>query len=471
MTSLDIELAVWDDLSPADRAATLRRPVQSQAEAIRDAVSRVIAEVRAGGDQAVRALTERFDRVALDALEVSASERARAAESVRPEARRAIERALANIESFHRAQLRQPIEHRTGPGVVCMRQSRPIERVGLYVPGGTAPLVSTALMLAVPARVAGCPVRVLCTPPRAGISADDDRDAGPKSHPPGCHIDPHILLVAELTGIDRVFQVGGAQAIAAMAFGTETIPGVDKVFGPGNAYVTEAKLQCAQAPDGAALDLPAGPSEVLVIADDTANPAFVAADLLSQAEHDAQSQVVLVATDAAIARDVLTALASQLDRAPRRDIAAASLRHARFLIASDVATAMTIANQYGPEHLILQVARPRRWIPAVTCAGSVFLGPWTPEAVGDYASGTNHVLPTYGYARSYSGLSIDAFTRTVTFQELSAEGIRDLGPTVEILAELEGLDAHKQAVSLRLAELESRDAADSEAGKPGGGAS
>ena len=443
MTSLP-KLISWDALSEPERAACSSRPVQARADAIRQSVAEIVARVRGDGDAAVRELTERFDKVKLGELEVSAKRRSSARSKVSQKAMHAIERAMENIESFHRAQLQPPLEHQPAPGITCMQRSQPIDRVGLYVPGGSAPLISTALMLAVPARVAGCPLRILCTPPNSQG-----------------RVDPHILLVAEMTQVHRVFKVGGAQAIAAMAFGTESIPKVDKVFGPGNAYVTEAKVQCAHSPEGAALDLPAGPSEVLVIADKSARPEFVAADLLSQAEHDKQSQVLLIATSQKIGRQVIAALDDQLARAPRRDIAAKSLAHARMILASDIEQAIAISNRYAPEHLILQIERPHDWLDAITCAGSVFIGPFTPEAVGDYASGTNHVLPTYGHARSYSGLSASAFSKTITFQELSREGLRALGPTVEILAELEGLDAHKQAVRLRL------DALASEPGEPG----
>ena len=433
MTSPNLTPVVWDRLSAQQREQCLRRPVHARVHEVERAVADIIAAVRRDGDRAVRAFTEQFDRVTLADLEVGPDELARARDEVELDATAAIERALANIESFHRAQTRPALEHHTGPGITCMRRARPIDRIGLYVPGGTAPLVSTVLMLAVPARVAGCPLRILCTPPRADGS-----------------VNPYILFAAQLAGIHRIFKVGGAQAIAAMAFGTATIPHVDKLFGPGNMYVTAAKVQCAQTPDGAALDLPAGPSEVLVIADATARADFVAADLLSQAEHDEQSQAVLVATDRVLARAVIDALSEQLTRAPRRATAEVSLQKSPIIVARDTAQAVRIANQYAPEHLILQIERPRDWMDAITAAGSVFLGSWTPEAVGDYASGTNHVLPTYGYARSYSALSLEAFERTITFQELSPDGIRSLGPTVEILAELEGLDAHKQAVTLRL---------------------
>jgi histidinol dehydrogenase len=324
----------------------------------------------------------------------------------------------------------------TMPGLVCEKLTRPIERVGLYVPGGSAPLFSTALMLGVPSQLAACPTRVLCTPP--------GRDG---------RVSPWILYAAQLCGISDVFKVGGAQAIAAMAFGTATIPKCDKLFGPGNAFVTEAKQQVARDPAGAAIDLPAGPSEVMVIADRVADERFVAADLLSQAEHGPDSQVVLVTFAEDIAFRIVLELSYQIKHLPRRDIAARAINHSRIILASSPAEAAEIANRYAPEHLILQLEKPRALLPRITAAGSVFVGPWTPESLGDYASGTNHVLPTYGWARAYSGLGLADFSRTMTVQEATPLGLAKIGGVVARLAAAEGLDAHRRAVTVRLQKL------------------
>ena len=319
------------------------------------------------------------------------------------------------------------------PGVVCERISHAIDAVGLYVPAGTAPLPSAAIMLAVPAAIAGCPLRILCTPPRPDGSAD-----------------PAVLVAATRAGVADIFKVGGAQAIAAMAYGTKSIPRVGKIFGPGNAWVTCAKSLVSADPEGAAIDMPAGPSEVLVIADTQASPEFVAADLLAQAEHGVDSQVVLVTTCAALASSVRDELATQLDQLSRADIARAALENSRIITVRDLDTAAEVSNRYAPEHLILQIAAPRDLLPKLRNAGSVFLGQWTPESVGDYCSGTNHVLPTYGFATTYSGLGLDQFMRHMTLQELTRDGLENLGEAVVTLADLEGLDAHAAAVSRRL---------------------
>jgi histidinol dehydrogenase len=323
--------------------------------------------------------------------------------------------------------------------VRCERIEVPLQAVGMYVPAGSAPLPSAAIMIAVPAAIAGCPTRVLCTPPR--------RDGG---------ADPAVLVVAKRCGVSQVYKAGGAQAIAAMAYGTATVPKVDKICGPGNAWVTAAKQLVANDPEGAALDLPAGPSEVLVIADESARPAFVAADLLAQAEHDPSAQVILVTTSRALAEAVTAEVEAQQATLGRRQITAAALAHSRILVVPDLATAFAVSNDYAPEHLILEIRDARSWLPRVRSAGSVFLGDWTPESMGDYCSGTNHVLPTYGYARAYSGLSLHDFVRRITVQELTPDGLRNLGPTAQVLAGLEGLDAHANAVTVRLAALEGR---------------
>jgi histidinol dehydrogenase len=427
----------WSSLSVDERRQALRRPVQQDEAAIHERVREIVSDVRARGDSALLEFTRRFDGVALSSIEVSTAEFAAAETALDTEQRQAIDRAIANVRRFHEAQLGAPLRVETTPGVVCERQFRPIDAVGLYVPAGVAPLPSAAIMLAVPARIAGCPTRIICTPPRRDGTAD-----------------PAVLTIANLCGVRRVFKLGGAQAIAAMAYGTQTVPKVDKVFGPGNSWVTAAKLQVANDPEGAALDLPAGPSEVLVIADATARADFVAADLLAQAEHSADAQVVFVTTSSALAEATATQLETQMQRLGRADTLRKSIEHARLFVVDTIVTAIEVSNAYAPEHLILQVANARDWLPKVRNAGSVFLGAWTPETMGDYCSGTNHVLPTYGFARAYSGLSLHDFVKRMTVQELTSDGLRDLGPTAITLATLEGLDAHANAVRIRLAHLE-----------------
>jgi histidinol dehydrogenase len=429
-----MQLRVWQQLSAAEQAATLARPALGNDAALAAGVAEIVGRVRNEGDTALRELTAKLDRVALDSLEVSGAE-LDAAEAALTEAQRAaIRTAAANIEAFHRPQLPQPFVVDTARGVRCERVVRAIENVGLYVPAGNAPLPSTALMLGIPARLAGCATRVLCSPVQANG-----------------RVDSAVLYAARVADVGRVFKLGGAQAIAAMAYGTATVPKVDKIFGPGNTWVTEAKAQVDRDPAGAARDYPAGPSEVLVIADATANAEFVAADLLSQAEHGADSQVLLVATSAEVARAVVAAVARQKARLTRLEIIDGALAHSAAVVVDDLATAFAIANRYAPEHLILQIREPRAWLPHVTAAGSVFLGEWTPESVGDYCSGTNHVLPTYGYARRYSSLGVADFVRSMTVQELTREGLETIGPVAATLASLEGLDAHAWAVNERLA--------------------
>lgn len=438
LTSPSLPILDWSALSPEERTRALTRSVTRSGDAVRERVSGILKRVRAEGDAALFELTETLDKVALQTLRVQPEEFQRAEQTLEPEALAAIQRAARQIRGFHQPQLNQDYSRRTSPGIECSRLSRPIEAVGLYAPGGTAPLPSTVLMLGVPARLAGCPTRVLCTPPNA------------KGEVPAA-----ILVAAMEAGITDIFKLGGAQAIAAMAFGTATVPRVDKLFGPGNAWVTEAKLQASLAPGGAACDMPAGPSEVLVIADEGASPEFVAADLLSQAEHGTDSHVVLLSTSSALCEAVQQALEEQLDTLSRRDIARESIHKSVILKVGSLSEAVEVSNRYAPEHLIIQTENPRALLDSITNAGSVFLGPWSPEAVGDYASGTNHVLPTYGHARAYSGLSVDAFQKKITVQELSPAGLLDIGPVVETLATLEGLDAHGQAVTRRLAALRS----------------
>jgi histidinol dehydrogenase len=429
-----MQLRDWQKLSRAERAAALMRPALGDDTTLSSRVAAIVAKVRADGDAALRELTAELDRVELDALEVGPEEFAAAEAALTAEQRSAIHAAAANIDTFHRPQLPQPFAVDTAPGVRCERVVRPIESVGLYVPAGSAPLPSTALMLGIPARIAGCKTRVLCSPVQASG-----------------HVDAAVLYAARVAGVHRVFKLGGAQAIAAMAYGTKSVPKVDKIFGPGNTWVTEAKAQVDRDPAGAARDYPAGPSEVLVIADESANAAFVAADLLSQAEHGPDSQVLLLTTSAKLGRAVIAAVTKQKARLKRANLVEAALKSSSVIIVDKLDTAFKISNRYAPEHLILQIEQPRAWLDAVTAAGSVFLGPWTPESVGDYCSGTNHVLPTYGFARRYSSLGVADFVRSMTVQELTLEGLRAIGPVATTLAGLEGLDAHAWAVDERLA--------------------
>lgn len=427
----------WNTLSERERRAALARPSLESRADIAAVALEVISTVRAEGDAALRTYTERFDGVKLETLAVSREEFAAARKELTAVQIAALERAIDNVSRFHEGQVPKPFAMDTMPGVRCERIVRPIQAVGLYVPAGSAPLPSAVIMLAVPARIAGCPRRVLCTPPnRQGFA------------------NAAVLVAAALCGVDRVFKVGGAQAIAALAYGSGCVPKVDKIFGPGNAWVTAAKQLVANDPAGAACDMPAGPSEVLVVADDTARADFVAADLLAQAEHDGQAQAILITPSRKLAEATAAAVQSQLGGLSRRAILDKSLASSRCIVVSDLETAMRVANEYAAEHLILEVNEPRRWLPQIHNAGSIFLGAWSPEPMGDYCSGTNHVLPTYGYARAYSGLSVLDFVKGVTVQELSPAGLRALGPTAVTLAELEGLDAHANAVTRRLAVLE-----------------
>ncbi len=438
-----MRLLEWKTLSGEQRNAALRRPALQDSGRITDAARGIIAAVRARGDAALVEFTEKYDRVTLRAEElgVGAAEFAAAEQALLPAQHAAIERAIETVHRFHSAQIAAPLRVETAAGVVCERISVPIRAVGLYVPAGTAPLPSTAIMLAVPAAIAGCPVRVLCTPPRPDGMAD-----------------PAVLVAARKAGIAQVYKVGGAQAVAAMAYGTATLAKCDKIFGPGNAWVAAAKLLVASDADGAAADLPAGVSEVLVIADASAHPAFVAADLLAQAEHSVDAQALLVTDCAALAQAVAAQLARQQPILSRSAILAASVANVRLIVVDSLEAAFALANDYAPEHLLIQVANPRHWLARVTAAGAVFLGNWSPESIGDYCGGPNHTLPTYGYARSHSGLSLEDFQKRITVQELSPVGLQDLGPTAQVLAGLEGLDAHAAAVTIRLEALEALEA-------------
>ncbi|MFO1259384.1 MAG: histidinol dehydrogenase [Gammaproteobacteria bacterium] len=398
---------------------------------LENTVSKIIDAVRKNGDAALREYTAQFDKVSLDNLKISQLEW-QAADDLSETSKQAIIKAYNNIKYFHLKE--RPINIQSEKqGIILKKEYRPIERVGLYIPGGQAPLVSTLLMLAIPAEIAGCPLKVMVTPPQEN----------------GC-IPPAILFAAKLCQIELVYKVGGAQAVAALAYGTETVPKVDKIFGPGNKYVMAAKLQVASDPEGAALDMPAGPSEVLVIADDLANPEFVASDLLAQAEHDRDARAILVTTSQRQANAVMLAIEKQIKQLSRSSVIRAALEQSQIIIAPDLEACFDIANEFAPEHLILQIEAPEQYTDAIINAGSVFMGPWSPEAAGDYASGTNHVLPTSGYAKTYSGLSVDRFMKSITFQSLSSEGLLRIGETIETLATLEQLDAHKNSVSIRL---------------------
>ncbi|MDI3527923.1 MAG: histidinol dehydrogenase [Tenuifilum sp.] len=421
-------MRIITDAQNIDYLEILKRPCE-QNIGLREQVSAIISKVKADGDKALKELTSKFDRVELDTIEVDLKALNDSKKHVETELRLAIEVASKNIEQFHAAQRIQDIEVSTMPGVTCKLLYRPLNRVGLYIPSGTAPLISTALMLGVPARVAGCNELIVCTPPP---------------------INPSILYACSLINA-RVFCVGGAQAIAAMAFGTESIPKVDKIFGPGNSFVTEAKMQVAAM--GIPIDIPAGPSELLVIADESANPTFIAADLLSQAEHGTDSQVVLISTSQTIIDNTLIELKSQLTELPRKEIAQESLKNSAAIKVDSIERALEISNGYAPEHLILAVNDVSMYVDQVMNAGSIFLGSYTPESVGDYANGTNHTLPTSGFARNWSGVSLNSFTKTITVQEVDKKGIASIGQTVIALAEAEQLNAHANAVKVRLNQL------------------
>ena len=418
--------AQWADL--------LKRPVMNT-EDLFDTVRSVINRVKAEGDRAVLAYEEQFDKVQLASLAVSEEEWAEADSLIDEELKQAIRLAKQNIETFHAAQRFEGKKVTTSAGVTCWQKAVPIEKVGLYIPGGTAPLFSTVLMLAVPAKIAGCGEIVLCTPP--------GRDG--KVH-------PAVLFAAKVAGVSRIFKAGGIQAIASMAYGTESVPRVYKIFGPGNQYVTAAK-QLVSLRD-VAIDMPAGPSEVEVLADETANPAFVAADLLSQAEHGVDSQAMLITTSESLQQAVKAEVERQLELLPRKEIASKSLANSKLIVVRSLDEAIELTNAYAPEHLIVETADYLSVAGRVVNAGSVFLGHLSPESAGDYASGTNHTLPTNGYAKAYSGVSLDSFIRKITFQEIQPEGIRHIGPAIEVMAANEHLDAHKNAITVRLKALQ-----------------
>ena len=429
----DMKMKTYTDPERASWKELLQRPTTTYQE-IEGLVSEVFEEIAQKGDRAVLKYVRKFDRAELDSLRVDSKAISAAQEALSPELVASIRMAKSNIERFHQAQQTSRIEVETSPGVVCWQEKRPIEKVGLYIPGGTAPLFSTILMLAVPAKLAGCSEMVLCTP------SDEEGE-----------IHPAILFTAALCGVDKVFRVGGIQAIAAMTFGTESIPAVYKLFGPGNQFVTVAKQMALKY--GVAIDLPAGPSELLVMADESADPAFVASDLLSQAEHGEDSQVVLVSLSQDLMIRVQAELQRQLDKLPRKNIAAKAIANSKAVFFRSETEALAFVNSYAPEHLILCLKDVEAVLAGIVNAGSVFIGNYTPESAGDYASGTNHTLPTNGFARNFSGVNLDSFQKAITFQRISPEGIERIGGAIEKMADAEGLYAHKNAVSLRLKKL------------------
>jgi histidinol dehydrogenase len=419
---------IWADI--------VKRPIIDSSK-LQSSVNSILNEVKRQGDKAIKRLSKQYDHIMLDYFQVTDEEFIQAIQSVDSDFKKAVEKAYENIEKFHGSQREAFNVIETSPGVKCWRTSTAIDKVGLYIPGGTAPLFSTVLMLGIPSKLAGCSEIILCTPP-------DKRGL----------IHAAILFCAQLVGINRVYKVGGAQAIAAMAYGTETISKVDKIFGPGNQYVTMAKQLVSL--EGVAIDMPAGPSEVAVVADQTGNPEFIAADLLSQAEHGIDSQVIFITTKKTLLEHVQDALRKQLESLPRKEIAETALNNSNMILLQDIDQAVELINNYAPEHLILMVKEPEKIIDKIQNAGSVFLGLFTPESAGDYASGTNHTLPTNGMARSYSGVSLDSFIKKITFQEISVEGLAKIGSTIEKMAETEGLIAHKRAVEIRLQSLKKR---------------
>ena len=424
---------IWNQCSDALRQELLQRPVQATQKELAENVARIVEQVKADGDTALRALTRSFDGVELSMFKVTEDEFSKAEESVSKELKKAMLDAKQRLETWHEAGKLTEFEIDTAEGVRCGRILRGINTVGLYVPAGTAPLPSTALMLGVPAKIAQCAQVILCTPVRSNDEAD-----------------PAVLVAAKLCGISNVFKLGGAQAIAAMAFGTETIPRCDKIFGPGNSYVTQAKQQVSMMQDGPAIDMPAGPSEVLVIADAGANPIFVASDLLSQAEHGSDSQVILLSESAELIASVAIEVQKQLATLPREAIAEKALANSRAMVVDNIEAAIKISNAYAPEHLILALRNPQGFLSQVTAAGSVFLGDYAPESLGDYCSGTNHVLPTNGAARAYSGVSVASFQKSISIQTVTQVGLNTIGPCAVTLAKAEGLQAHANSVLLRM---------------------
>lgn len=432
---MNIQIMDWKQLTSDLRNALLSRPEQALTKEFKDSVTSIISDVKENGDAAVKELTRKYDSVVISNLVVSQNEIEKAYLDISEDLLKAIRLSLKNITAFHAESKFDSYEMETMPGVRCGKIVKPISRVGLYIPAGSAPLFSTVLMLGAPAKIAGCREVVLCTPPNSKGE-----------------IDSAILVAANEVGISKIYKVGGAQAISAMAFGTQSIPKVYKIFGPGNGYVTEAKLQVSTVLNGPSIDMPAGPSEVLVLGDETANPIFVASDLLAQAEHGPDSQVIFVCSSLCTLEKTKMEIEKQLLNLPRKEIAEKSLESARLILAEDETQMVEISNLYAPEHLIIQTKEPGEILKQVENAGSVFLGSYTPESAGDYASGTNHVLPTYGKAASISGVSVASFVKAITYQEISRKGLQTIGPSIEVMARRESLDAHRNSISIRLNE-------------------
>ncbi|MGN0894874.1 MAG: histidinol dehydrogenase [Succinivibrio sp.] len=427
-----MEVKIWKDLSDTQKEEALTRPAQTSSAKVQEIVENIISRIRKEGDSALFEFSKTLDRYEGDSIELTKDEIKAACARVVGELKESIDTAYENIRKFHAAQTPNCVKLETYPGIVCETHTHPIDSVGLYVPGGSAPLVSTALMLAVPAEIAGCPEVILCSPPP---------------------ISDAIVYAATKAGVKRIFNLGGAQAVAAMAYGTQTVPKVLKIFGPGNQFVTMAKRLASNDANGAAIDMPAGPSEVLVIADDKANPAFVAADLLSQAEHGPDSQVILLTMSESFAKTVLMEVETQVSALPREEIARKALSKSTAIVVDSIEEACKVSNRYAPEHLILQLSDPESVLGALRNAGSIFVGAYTPESLGDYASGTNHTLPTYGYAKTCCALGTDDYRRRFTVQKASAEGLKAIAKTVTTLADAEGLGAHKNAVVVRVKDL------------------
>ncbi|MBO5565886.1 MAG: histidinol dehydrogenase [Succinivibrio sp.] len=423
-----MDIKIWKELSAQEREQVLTRPAQSSSARVQEIVENIISRIKSEGDAALKEFSRDLDKYTGESIEVSQAEIEAAVARIDPKLKQAIDNAYANICKFHSEQTPHHVKVETTPGIVCQTATHPIDSVGLYVPGGSAPLVSTALMLAVPAKIAGCPEVILCSPPP---------------------ISDAIIYAAKLAGVQRIFNLGGAQAVAAMAYGTASVPKVLKIFGPGNQFVTMAKRLVSNDPYGAAIDMPAGPSEVLVIADRTADPAFVASDLLSQAEHGPDSQVVLLSDDMDFVKAAMQNVELQLEKLPRKEIAVKALSKSVAVICASLEEAAEISYIYAPEHLILQIAEPDFLLPKLRNAGSIFVGAYTPESLGDYASGTNHTLPTYGYAKTASALGTDDYRRRYTIQRADKAGLKSIASTVEALADAEGLFAHKNAVTVR----------------------
>ncbi len=417
----------------SDWKTLLQRPTQAVGD-IESLVNDIFANVKTNGDRAIKSYTSKFDKVKLDSFVVTDEEINEASKAVSDDLKQAIQLAKSNIDAFHKAQRTSRVQVTTMDGVECWQEKRPIQKVGLYIPGGTAPLFSTVLMLTVPANIAGCKEVVLCSPPnREGKIANE------------------ILYAAQLCGVTKIIKVGGIQAIAGLTFGTESIPQVYKIFGPGNQFVTVAKQLATKY--GVAIDMPAGPSELLIMADDSANSAYVASDLLSQAEHGSDSQVILITTSKSFAKKVDTEISAQLEVLPRKEMAADAINNSKSIVVDNFETALTLIDEYGPEHFIVSTENNDYFVDNIGNAGSVFIGDYTPESAGDYASGTNHTLPTNGFSKAYSGVNLDSFQKSITFQKISQKGIKNIGPAIELMAEAEGLQAHKNAVSLRLSDL------------------